>query len=279
MRTFVLFALTFAGIAALADDATAGIFRRNRGGSAATTMPAASSCECSGASAVYPAGTPGTVWNATMMPNTMPSSMPATTMSGKASTIQATDGQVYTLGSDGKLLRWFVAANHPRRVHHPAVLQPRHDPWELLPVRRVPGERVRQLLCVPGRRLRPAVLRQLIRQPGRWHFATDHARRVQAAALHAVASLVRLQALFLRPGETLFSPGRTHFEFERRVAAPLPAGMLVAARRVSRWTDHRGRRGKPVRVRRRAAAVFGQNLGLLPLRSAAGRPPEVRYEP
>src|SRR6266540_6517004 len=124
MRTFVLFALALTGTAILADDASAGPFRRNRGGSGnccGTAAVAASPC-CGGAAAYAPTGFHGAAYGggygvaatpccgggmtyAGGYPGGYPGGViggaPGATVGGKEAVIQATDGSVYTLGSDG----------------------------------------------------------------------------------------------------------------------------------------------------------------------------------
>jgi hypothetical protein len=115
MRTFVLFALSLAGTAILTDDASA-IGRRKRGGSAA-----ASSC-CGGAVGYGGYGTSGAAYGGGYgaaaspccggsvaysngyggYPASSSSWLPTGATNGMETMIRATDGQIYTLGSDGK---------------------------------------------------------------------------------------------------------------------------------------------------------------------------------
>lgn len=87
MRTLILFALAICGTAVLTDDAAAGPFRKGRGKSSGCGGSVASTSSCGGC-----AGAGGSVASAGYAPGTL---------SGQAATIQATDGQFYTLGADG----------------------------------------------------------------------------------------------------------------------------------------------------------------------------------
>lgn len=128
MRTFVLFALALTGTAVITDDASA-FGRKNRrssgccGGGVAYSTPQSSCCGggygsygasgYSGYGATYGAGygvasTPccggSAVYSGGYYPSGMAGSgttMSGQTVNGKQTVIQATDGQVYTLGSDG----------------------------------------------------------------------------------------------------------------------------------------------------------------------------------
>lgn len=116
MRTFVLFALTLAGTATVADSAEAGPFRRNRdrdrGGMYSSNY--GSDCSCSGGyGSSYGPGWQqghagmytgphfdGTRYYVQGADGTLQPSV-AGAANAKASTIQGTDGTIYTLGSDG----------------------------------------------------------------------------------------------------------------------------------------------------------------------------------
>ena len=85
MRTFVLFALALAGTAVLTDDASA-FGKRKRGGSSSGSS---SGCCDGGSSAAMPGGYPGHVGYS------------PGAVGRQGATVQATDGQFYTMGTDG----------------------------------------------------------------------------------------------------------------------------------------------------------------------------------
>jgi hypothetical protein len=111
MRTFVLFALALTGAAVIADAASAGPFRRNRGAySNSSYATGGSPCCDSAATAGYPGAYQGAYAgpysNGTsyMVPGANGQYYPSTagqTVNGKAAMIQTTDGHTYTLGADG----------------------------------------------------------------------------------------------------------------------------------------------------------------------------------
>jgi hypothetical protein len=100
MRTFVLFALTLAGAALVTDNASAGPFGR-RGGAVASSSGGA----CCGGAMSYGTygGYPGVAYSGVTgaYGSVQPGVVGPTGASGRATVIQTTDGQFYTLGADG----------------------------------------------------------------------------------------------------------------------------------------------------------------------------------
>jgi hypothetical protein len=89
MRSFLLFTLAVVGLGILTDDASAGIFRRNRSRAAANySAPAAQGACCDGSVGAIPG------------PGVMPMPTPGAG-SVNPEVIRATDGTVYYRGADG----------------------------------------------------------------------------------------------------------------------------------------------------------------------------------